>query len=150
MDDIKVSTQWDDNASELDKNGGITDDADFESDDDLLAPIFLYNGRSHTDIHTPSKVGRPQGDNLSPGMPRHSAVVKKEKGKKKKRFSFNQLVNEKSAQDEIDKKLSKMNEEVKESIRNGKTGAFKCIQNLINFVMSLVMVGLTSLLWSAF
>lgn len=95
-----------------------TEAADEESDDDLLAPTtFLYGTKSYKEIRTPEKILTPIGDNLSPITP--LAALRRAKKRKVPKFTLNKLVREKSAQDEIDKKLSKMDQELREGIEEG-------------------------------
>jgi len=96
-----------------------------ESDDELLVPAkFLYEAKPFNEIHTPKTVHTPINDDLSPITPENK-VVKNSKKKKSRKLCFSKLVKEKAAQDEIDKKLSKMNEELKEGLENG--GIFNMI-----------------------
>ena len=95
-----------------------TEGADEESDDDLLAPTtFLYGTKSYKEIHTPEKILTPTGDNLSPITP--FAVQGRAKKRKVPKFTLSKLVTEKSVQDEIDKKLSKMDQELRKGIEEG-------------------------------
>ena len=95
-----------------------TEGADEESDDDLLAPTtFLYGTKSYKEIRTPEKILTPIGDNLSPITP--LAVQGRAKKRKVPKFTLSKLVREKAAQDEIDKKLSKMDQELREGIEKG-------------------------------
>ena len=85
-------------------------DQDNESDDDLLAPTtFLYSKKPFQEIHTPEKIKTPVGNDLSPITPLEKVRQKKAKVK----FSFGKLIAEKVAQDEVDKKMARMEEELK-------------------------------------
>ena len=100
------------------KEGGDFDDnmASEESDDDLLSPpMFLYEPRRLSQIQTPVKVLTPANSDLSPIRPSDEIEQKK-----KRKLCFSKLVQERAEQDENDKKLSKMNKELKEGLDNGK------------------------------
>lgn len=114
--------------AEGDDREGILEDQnmrsnqDEESDDDLLAPAtFLYSGKKLAEIKTPQKVQTPEGNDLSPITPSRPDAECKKKRKKVKRLGFKQLIAGKAAKDEMDKALSKMNAELREGIKNGKS-----------------------------
>ena len=91
-----------------------------ESDDELLVPpMFLYEAKPFNEIRTPNTVHTPINDDLSPITPVDKAVQNSKK-KKSRKLCFSRLVKEKAAQDEIDSKLSNMNEELKAGLENGK------------------------------
>ena len=89
-----------------------------ESDDDILPPAIFYKPKRFSEICTPTKVSTPANNDLSPITPSEEIVQSKKK--KRRRLCFKKLVKEKAAQDEIDRKLSKMNEELKEGLENGR------------------------------
>ena len=120
MDDLKESTVAV-KTPEADKDESMKSDTNEESDDEFLAPaIFLYDKSSQTKIQTPKKVHTPIGNDLSPITPTEEVMQGKKKRRKAKKFCFSKLVTEKAAQDEIDRKFSKMKEELREGIKNGK------------------------------
>ena len=103
-------------ATEKEEDGYRQDDPS-DTDDDLMSPTaFLYVPNSLKDIHTPECARTPLSNDLSPLKPLEE---KKHKRQNNKKYAFRKLITEKAVQDEADKKLLKMDNELKEGIEKG-------------------------------
>ncbi len=99
----------------MDKSSKDMDEdcSDFD-EADLLSPT-LTTFLSAPVIATPEKARTPINNDFSPITP-----LQKQRKKRGHKFSLMKLVNEKLRQEEMSKKLSKMDEELKAGIEKGK------------------------------